>query len=487
MNVKDFPQIKGCMSKLNALGLSGEQSLEQCINMVPFAGPTACMPRPVVLKSIQKEIKASRALSRGDIRLATAMGLINADTNSTIGFNDGIFYPPSDISAGPSLNMSPSKMLSMASTKKNLHAIALMVDFSDNKGSRPAADFQRLLFDSSNPNSMTSYYAELSKGMLSVTGEVVGYVRAPKPYSFYTNSESGTGNNYPNNTPGLLVDALTEFCKTDNLKRFDTDNDGYVDGIFLIHAGGGAEAEGDPLKRPHMIWSHKWTLPTPFSNQGVKVFAYSTEPEDGRVGVFAHEFGHVLGLPDLYDTTYRTRGVGDWCLMGGGSWGGNGNNPTRMSCWCLSKLGWIQPQVVKSPITAQIDTLANDSNACYRLWDGGKKESEYFLIENRQTVGQDSALSGAGLAIWHIDETQSSNTNPLSYWVGLVQADGKKDLENNRNSGEAGDLFPGSSNVTSIDDSSNPSTRSNGGTSTGVSITKIKNSANGIISINVKV
>ena len=100
------------------------------------------------------------------------------------------------------------------------------------------------------------------------------------------------------------------------MKRFDTDDDGFVDGIFLIHAGGGAEAEPNPTKRKDMIWSHKWTLPTPFSNSGVKVYAYSTEPEDGHVGVFCHEFGHVLGLPDLYDTTYRSEGVGIWCLMG---------------------------------------------------------------------------------------------------------------------------------------------------------------------------
>lgn len=449
-------------------------------------GPTTCMPRPKVLQSIQKEIKASRALSRGDIRLATAMGLINADTIRPLGFNDGLFYPLSEIHPAPAPSMSPSSLVSVTSTKKNLHALALMVDFSDNQGSRPAAEFQKLLFDPTNSGSMTSYFTEISKGQLNVTGEVIGYIRAPQPYSYYTDGQSGTGGNYPKNTPGLLFDALTAFCKNDNLKRFDTDGDGYVDGIFLIHAGGGAEAEPDPTKRPHMIWSHKWVLPTPFVNQGVKVFAYSTEPEDGRVGVFAHEFGHVLGLPDLYDTTYRTRGVGEWCLMGGGSWGGGGDKPTRMSCWCLAKLGWIQPQVVKNAGVVSIDTLAKDSKACYRLWTKGKKNPEYFLIENRQKTGQDTALPGSGLAVWHIDETQSSNTNPLSYMVGLVQADGKKDLENNRNGGDAADLFPGSKKVTSIDYSSNPSTRANDGSPTKISITQIKETA-GIIKTNLKV
>jgi immune inhibitor A len=449
-------------------------------------GPTACMPRPKVLQNIQKEIKNSGALSRGDIRLATAMGLISANTLRPLGFNDGMFYPLSEVTPAPVMKMSPSSLISVSSTKKSLHALAIMVDFSDNVGARPASDFQHLLFDATNPDSMTSYYDELSKGQIKITGEVIGYVRAPQPYSYYTDGQSGTGDNYPRNTPGLLVDALTEFCKNDTLKRFDTDGDGYVDGIFLIHAGGGAEAEPDETKRPHMIWSHKWVLPVPFVNQGVKVFAYSTEPEDGRVGVFAHEFGHVLGLPDLYDTTYRTRGVGDWCLMGGGSWGGDGDKPTRMSCWCLANLGWIQPQTVKTTGTLQIDTLANNSKACYRLWTQGKKGPEYFLIENRQQTGQDTALPGTGLAIWHIDETQTENTNPLSYKVGLVQADGKRDLENNRNGGEAGDLFPGSTKVTSISDSSNPSTRANDGSPTGVKITQIKETS-GKIKARIKV
>ncbi len=451
-------------------------------------GPTACMPRPQVLKNIQKEIKATKSLSRADLRLAVAMGAIAADTIiPPLGFNDGLFYPPADVTAGPALSMAPTNLLTVNSTKKTMHAIALMVDFSDNKGTRPKSDFEQLLFDRKNPDSMTSYYAELSGGTLNVTGEVHGYIRAPKPYSVYTNGESGTGeNSFPRNTPGLLVDVLTAFCKNDNLKRFDTDKDGYVDGIFLIHAGGGAEAEPNPQKRKNMIWSHKWVLPTPFANQGVKVFAYSTEPEDGRLGVFAHEFGHVLGLPDLYDTTYRTRGVGDWCLMGGGSWGGGGNQPTRMSCWCLAQLGWIAPKVVKSATNIHMDTLANDPKACYRLWTGGKKNPEYFLIENRQKSGRDSALPGSGLAVWHIDEKQSANTNPLSYRVGLVQADGKRDLENNRNSGEAGDLFPGIGTVTGIDDSSNPSTRANDGTTTGVSIKQIAETS-GLIKAKLKV
>ena len=227
-----------------------------------------------------------------------------------------------------------------------------------------------------------------------------------------------------------------------------------------------------------MIWSHKWILPTAFVNQGVKVYAYSTEPEDGRVGVFSHEFGHVLGLPDLYDTSYRSEGVGNWCLMGGGSWGGGGNKPTRMSCWCLSKLGWIKPVNAKSGAYT-LDTLENNAKDCLRVWTGGKSGPEYFMLENRQTKGRDSALPGSGLAVWHIDEARSDNTNPLAYKVGLMQADGKRDLELAKNNGDDGDLFPGSSKKTSFNDKTTPSSRAHDGNSTGVSLSGIS-VANGI-------
>lgn len=455
-------------------------------------GPTTCRPTPDVEANIQTQISNNIALSRGDIRLATAMGLINADTIRPLGFNDSIIYPLEELKS-PSAMIGASKVFLSTKTAdkappqtRTMHALALLVDFSDNVGHRPKADFDKLLFDATNPQSMTSYYKKISNGLINVKGEVTNYVRMPNPYSYYTSGQSGMGSNFPNNTPGLLVDALNIFCKTDNLKRFDLDNDGYVDGIFLIHAGGGAEAEPNPAVRPNKIWSHKWVLPTPFTNKGVKVYAYSTEPEDGRVGVFAHEFGHVLGLPDLYDSTYRSKGVGTWCLMGGGSWGGQGNQPTRMSCWCLAKLGWVVPNIVTKPGTLSLSTLENNPKDCYRLWTKGQSGTEYFLIENRQQVAQDSALPGSGLALWHIDETQSSNTNPLSYLVGLVQADGKRDLEFNRNDGESADLFPGTNNVTKVTGATNPSTRSNNGITTGVTLSDISQNT-GIITLKVKV
>jgi immune inhibitor A len=451
-------------------------------------GPTACRPSQAVLRSIKKEIKSARALSAADIRLAAHMGLVAADLPRRTGFNDGVFYPPQDapLALAPANRPLRAARLARAGPEtRRLHALALLVDFGDNEGARPPADFERMLFDKKNPDSMTKIYEEMSYGKLDVGGEVIGWVRAPNPYSFYTDGESGTGNHYPRNTPGLLVDALKEFCRTDDLRRFDVNGDGFVDGIFLIHAGGGAEAEPNPAKRKDMIWSHKWVLPTPFSNSGVKVYAYSTEPEDGKVGVFAHEFGHVLGLPDLYDTSYRSEGVGIWCLMGSGSWGGKGAKPTRLSSWCLSKLGWVEPRKAASG-SYTLDTLENDATACLWAWTGGKSGPEYFLLENRQKAGRDASLPASGLAVWHIDESQSDNTNVLAYKVGLAQADGRQDLEKAKNDGDGGDLFPGTSRKTGYSDQTNPSARSHGGAPSKVALSGIKH-AQGKVTLRVKV
>jgi len=132
-----------------------------------------------------------------------------------------------------------------------------------------------------------------------------------------------------------------------------------------------------------------------------------------------------------------------------------------------------------------LDTLENNAKDCLRVWTDGKSGPEYFMIENRQTKGRDTALPGSGLAVWHIDESRSDNTNPLAYKVGLMQADGKRDLELAKNNGDDGDLFPGSSKKTSFNDKTMPSSRAHDGNSTGVSLSGIS-VADGIVKLRVK-
>jgi immune inhibitor A len=462
--------------------------LTQGISQIRALSATACTAHPKVLENIARQLEARNIVTTQELQIARRTGLLATIPAGRCGFNDGIVLPYECSAAASPLEPlgSEAPLDPVEPKKRHLHAIALLVDFSDNKGTRSAKEFEKVLFDKANPNSVTSFYRQLSYGAFDLTGEVIGYVRAPQLYSYYTASESGTGSNYPQNTQGLLNDVLTISCQTDSLTRFDMDQDGFVDAIFLIHAGGGAEAEPNPTMRKNMIWSHKWTLPQPFVNEGVKVFAYSAEPEDGCVGIFSHELGHLLGLPDLYDRTFRSHGIGDWCLMASGSWGGEGNRPARMSCWCLSKLGWINPKVITGKETLELGTLEEKQTECYRLWTKGTIGPEYFLLENRQARGLDAALPGSGLAVWHIDERQSNNDNPLAYLVALVQADGKKELELLTNSGDSGDLFPGEQSVAALNDNTTPSTRSNMGSLSGVALTNIATSG-GIVTLQAEV
>lgn len=442
-------------------------------------GPTSCSARPDVLADIKAQVAAGQILSTADARLANRAGWLDIPPVARSGFNDGVVYPPSGArgpALAPPLGLSPTKQLALPAPggRTTLHCLVLLVDFSDMPGQQTKSHYERLLFDPGNPGSMHSFYKDMSHGQLTVTGHVTDWLRANHPSSYYADGQSGTGNNFPRNVPGLLQEVLTKYSATNRLAPFDANGDHYVDGLFLVHAGSGAEAVADAAQRKTMIWSHKWTLPQPFTQGSVSAYAYFTAPEDGRLGVFSHEFGHFLGLPDLYDTSYRSLGVGPWCLMGGGSWNGGGDRPSRMSAWCLAELGWITPQVVGASTHLTLKPLENDPAACHRI-NGEPGSREYFLLENRQRDKRDPDLPGSGLALWHIDEAQAGNANPPIYKVALIQADGRRDLQNGVNPADPADLFPGPAGVQAVDDrgARHPHTRWNDGTASGIALTGI--------------
>ncbi len=453
---------------------------KQNISQPQYVGPA-----PNVLKAIRAEMK-KRKFSPQDRRMPLVSAALVAEPIREVGFNEGIFYPPEQLPRRAAA-LAPAEAVRSRPTTGKLRCLVLLVDFSDNQGTRPAQDFQDMLFSQGTypTGSLRDFYKENSYGQLDVDGQVVGWLRLPQKYSYYVNGKNG-GGPYPTNAKKMVEDALALAAQQVDFRQFDTDGDKFLDGLFVVHAGGGAEADPNKASRAKKIWSYQWNISQPFVSNGVTAYAYCTEPEDGRAGVFCHEFGHMLGLPDLYDTNYTSEGVGAWCVMGAGSWNNGGLTPGHFCAWSKMTLGWLKPKNIKTAANVTLKPVEQDKTAVRRLWSKGKTGAEYFLIENRQLIGFDADLPASGLLVWHIDDTQHNNDHPGSYWVGLRQADGRLDLEQNRNQGDAGDSYPGSAGNKTFNAGSNPNSNDRFGNPTSVAVTNVAVN-NGVVTCKVKV
>ncbi|MDO5794617.1 MAG: immune inhibitor A [Turicibacter sp.] len=261
-----------------------------------------------------------------------------------------------------------------------LNVLAIMVEYSDYKHGQIQPDettlyyddyskehYQNMLFGDdgyTGPNgenfiSMKQYYEEQSGGTLIINGTVTDWYTAPETAAYYGASTDEANDARPRE---LVADALKELANDpsinladfDQIDRYDLDGDGnyhepdgMIDYLLVIHAGVGEEAGGGSLGSD-AIWSHRWTLGGLYSIPGTEyqddegntrnyyAYDYIINPEDGSAGVFCHEFGHDLGLPDEYDTQYSSETsepISRWSLMSSGSWSGTiqGTEPTGIS------------------------------------------------------------------------------------------------------------------------------------------------------------
>ncbi len=361
-------------------------------------------------------------------------------------------------------------------------AIVLLVDFPDAQATLPAAHYEDMLFSTGTyaTGSMRDFFHEASYGNLDVIGSVHGWFRAPQPKSYYTNGDYGFGA-YPQNAQKLAEDAIDLANPTVNFAPFDNDGDGEVEALVIICAGTGGEVTGNTGD----IWSHKWGI-NPKTVDSVQVNRYFMAPEDGRVGVMAHELGHLLmAWPDLYDTDYSSAGTGRWDLMAGGSWNDGGNTPAHPTAWCKARAGWVSPTTLfNSQVDVVIPPYAT-AGRVYKLPIGSAASDEYFLVSNRNQTGFDTHLPGSGLIIEHCDDAQGNNTDENHYLVDIEQADGQRDLNLNVNRGDAADPFPSGGN-TKFTATSTPNSNAYDGSDSQVSVTNIATSgANISATLNV--
>lgn len=368
--------------------------------------------------------------------------------------------------------------------------VALPIDFSDvpgRRGSNTPARYEQLLFGEypHGGGSLARYYRDMSYGSFDVDGTVAPWRRMPRTRDAYSGTSGGMGS-YPNNSQSLLEDAVRandaaiDFADYDNDGpdgRPDSgDDDGYVDSVFLVYAGTSAAESGN---LDATLWPHAWrhvvaTRDRSANGSFIKVGRYAAVPErmeqagpDGdllTVGILAHEYGHVLGLPDLVDGE-RGDGPGDWDVMGSGVWGfEHSSRPSGMSAWSRARLGWMTPQLLEGDHLAHRMQSSYDRRTVVKLPIADTPLHEHFLVERRTRTGFDADAPGDGLLVWHVDDSISPGDASAHPRVELVAADG-------RGNGDVGDLLGDGG---SMNDATSPGTRAH---DRGASLVAIQNVA----------
>lgn len=325
-------------------------------------------------------------------------------------------------------------------------------------------DFDSLLLSNGKvpTGSMKEFYLENSYGSFTLIGEVYGWYRAANVHGYYTDYCTGGGfGSYPNSPERLAEEAIDLADADVDFSLYDNDGDGWVDGLFIVHAGVPYEDGQDGCA----IWSHAGGI-MGVEKDGVWVGGYSMEGEESgmvdgmvQIGVFCHEFGHMLWLPDLYDYDYSSSGCGDWTLMAFGSWNNDGRTPAHLDAWCKAELGYVSVDTMEVNMTGVIIPAVEYNPLIYRLWASGQAGPEYFLVENRQPYGYDSALPGEGLLIWHVNDTLWGNDNEWLPHIMLEQADGNFNLQGYGNEGDLNDPYPGSLSIREFGDKTTPNSR----------------------------
>jgi M6 family metalloprotease-like protein len=359
------------------------------------------------------------------------------------------------------------------------------------------------------PYSVTTYYKEISGARLTVTGGVIPPIRVSQSDTFYSGGPSCQGL-VPgcSKVPNLIAELVLHADSTVDFSRYVDTATGFVPAIVILDPQVGGECYQLYGPASNSIWAHRfsysgWTGapittndPWPgHAGQFVKIDDYIIQGGQGGnsgcspsqlapIGTVTHETGHLFGLPDLYDTSNQTEGIGRWDLMSSG----NEQKPFRpahMSAWTLATLGWISEVPVTTPQTVLANPVAT-SDTAYIVPIAGTPHHEYFLLENRQPIGSDSMMYGPGLMLYHVDTVlmaQRLLTNQVNaitpHALAVEEAAGDTGLNctypsacNDR--GDAGDPFPGATGNTRFSAGTHPAANSYAGAFGGAIIDSIR-------------
>lgn len=310
-------------------------------------------------------------------------------------------------------------------------------------------------------SSVYDYFFAQSYGQFEFNFDVVGPYRLPNSYNYY-GQDNGTMLDIH---LGQLVYDACDWANDDvDFSKYDWDDDGIVDQVFILYAGQGQNVNGIDTG---LIWPQEGTLnafgsdQSPFQMDGVTIdnFACSCELGEGGkidgIGTICHEFSHCFGLPDMYDkgsfgATTQNYGTYVWDLMNMGNYLDNGYQPAGYTAYERAFCGWMTLTELKSDQTISNMKPIAEAPEAYIIYNEGYKD-EYYIVENRQQTGCDAGLMGSGLLISHIDYSQeawdSNNVNTGKERFSIFAADNTwqmidyKDWNLNADK-MGGDLYP---------------------------------------------
>lgn len=376
--------------------------------------------------------------------------------------------------------------------------ICILMSYADVPFTKTQADFDNL-FNQIGYNadgatgSVRDFYKENSYNQLDLTVTVVGPYVANNNMAYYGANDA---NDDDTNPRALISEAVQKADADVNYADYDNDGNGYVDGVYVIFAGYGEEAGA----AANAIWSHAWNISS-LTLDGKIISRYSCSPElrgntgTGltRIGVICHEFGHVLGASDFYDTDYETNGqftgTGKWDLMANGSWNNSGATPAHHNAYTKTQVyKWGTATTLSTATQLTLPNAETNNSAFYIL--NTTTSGEYFILENRQKTGFDAYLPGHGLIIYHKNKNGVNNTTyPQQFYPVCASATSNPGSTaatyGSINSG--GCPFPGTSGKTSFTDFTTPYARSWLGAKTYSPITNISEDTNlGTITFDYK-
>lgn len=424
-------------------------------------------------------------------------------TNSSIIRNSNpVTPPPSAVALANQRramrdNISKSSLISLGEKK----FLVLLIEFDDLSFTVPSSQqaFSNLLNENGYSyngatGSSRDYYIENSMGAFTPSFDVYGPIKVDNGYAHYGSDEVY---GYEA-TDKLLAEACRKIDREIDFSEYDLDSDGRVDNVFFFFAGHN-EAEGGGEDR---IWPHAWAIYREMVVlDGVQIFQFACTSEYNgysgtnmaNIGTFTHEFAHVIGLPDFYDTDYEENGSGNGLsllsLMSGGSYNNNNCTPPYLNGIERNMLGWMDEFIIFKTSGEKTIKPISENKSYITYTDN---PGEFYMYESRPAQGWDEYIGAEGLAIYHVDQSENlvHGYTASSLWNSGYNINSFADHQcfdliesvdsENLFTYTSDLLWPGRMEKTEFTASSKPASKDWSGRASGADITNIRISGNDV-------